>query len=114
MIAIKVRNVRRRNKYGAKKTIVDGIAFASKREAAEYMGLKMQQAAGVIYDLLVHPVFPLVVNGTKIGRYTADFRYKSDGDEVVVEVKGFVTRDYSLRKRLFKALYPELVFLEVR
>lgn len=39
-------NFKAPNKYGAKKTEVDGITFNSKAEAARYLKLKQMQQAG--------------------------------------------------------------------
>lgn len=103
------RGHRRGNKYGA--VAVKG--FASKKEAAYFDQLKLLKIAGAITNLEVHPRFPLVVNGIKVGTYTPDFRYTEDGKSVVVEVKGYRTEAYALRVKVFKALYPELIFKEV-
>ena len=49
------------------------------------------------------------VNGKKVGRFTADFRYLEPGRGLVIEdVKGEPTRKgeaYRLRKKLFEAIY---------
>jgi hypothetical protein len=96
------------NKYGAIKTIIDGIEFPSKREAARYCQLRMLLRAGQIQDLRMQVKYPLVVNGVKIGRYTSDFNYIENGQEVVEDVKSPATkkaRDYVLRKKLMAALF---------
>jgi len=96
------------SKYGAVPTEVDGIRFASKAEARRYGELKLLLAGGAIADLEVHPkAYQLVVNGVKIGRYTADFRYfDRERNRVTVEdVKGSPSRDYRLRKLLVRALF---------
>ena len=98
------------NKYGAKKTVVDGITFDSKREAARWKELRLLERAGKIYQLERQVRFDFVVNDVKVGRYTADFAY-FDGDSglgVVEDVKSPATakaRDYVLRKKLMLALY---------
>jgi hypothetical protein len=93
------------NKYNARKTVVEGIKFDSKREAARYQQLRLLERAGQISGLRLKVKYPLVVNGVRIGRYTSDFNYVEDGREVVEDVKGHVTRDYRLRKLLMLALY---------
>lgn len=95
----------RKNKYNAKKTDVDGITFDSKRESRRYLELKMLLQAGHISDLELQIPFPCVVNGKKICSYKADFAYTQDGERVVEDVKGFVTRDFRLKKKLVEALY---------
>lgn len=95
------------SKYGARKVEIDGILFDSRAEARRYQDLKLLQQAGEISGLELQPKYPLVVNGVKIGLYTADFKYTdcSNGLEIVEDVKGMRTRDYVLRKKLVKALY---------
>lgn len=98
----------RRNKYGAKPTIVDGHRFASKAEAARYGELKLMRNAGQIVHLELQPRFPLVVGGVNLGRYTADFQYFDCTRflaVVVEDVKGHDTREGKLRRRLAEALH---------
>lgn len=94
-------------KFGNKPTLVDGIRFASKREAARYSELKLMERAGEISDLVLQPRYPLLVNGLKVATYVADFRYRDLGlDAVVVEdAKGFRTPDFILKSKLFEALH---------
>ncbi|MGR6546285.1 DUF1064 domain-containing protein [Paenibacillus tundrae] len=105
----------RGNKYGAKKTVKDGITFASKMESERYRMLMLLERAGEISELTLQPVFQLVDPFTKMGKkkrgikYTADFMYKQDGQSIVEDVKGFAARDFSLRRTLFDAKYPDIV-----
>tara|TARA_R100001126_G_C4875900_1_gene175872 strand:- start:615 stop:845 length:231 start_codon:yes stop_codon:yes gene_type:complete len=74
------------------------------------------QIKKLIYDLEIHPVFPLLVNGIKIGRYTADFKYKNaNGEEVVEDVKSKITktRDYMLRKKILATYNPPVIISEI-
>lgn len=96
------------NKYGAKKTMVDGIKFDSKREARRYGELIYLERLGDITELKVHPAFDLVVNEIFIGRYTGDFGYRNAHGYVVEDVKSPATAkraDYQLRKRLMSAIF---------
>ncbi len=94
------------NKYHNKKCSMDGFKFDSLREMAHYEKLKMGLKMGLIKNLQIHPVFPLVVNGVIIGKYISDFSYRTVvGTLVVVDVKGVKTAVYKLKKRLIKALY---------
>ena len=112
----------RRGKFNAKPTVVDNVKFASKREALYYMQLKALQKAGSITDLELQPRFPMppdgmwaTVKGQKemvkvkpgtICTYVTDFRYKNKaGETVVVDVKGYKTREYILKKKLLKYFY---------
>jgi len=93
------------SKYGAKRTTVDGITFASKKEAARYCDLKLMQHAGLIDDLELQPRFDLLVNSQKVCTYVADFIYTFGGKTVVEDVKGMKTPVYNLKKKLMKACY---------
>lgn len=96
------------NKYNAKKTVVDGIKFDSKREARRYQELRLLERAGAIARLELQVKYTLTVNGQKIGRYTADFVYFENGQRVVEDVKSPATkkaRDYVLRKKLLRAIH---------
>lgn len=98
--------IRRRNKYGARKVVLDGITFHSGKEGRRYMELKMLALGGQITNLEVHPRFELHVNGKHFGFYTSDFAYNnSSGEYILEDVKSPKTRklaDYRMRKRLMK------------
>lgn len=102
------------SKYANKKTLIDGIWFDSKKEAARYQDLKLLQAAKVISDLKVQQFFELapsvVIQGRKRPplRYKADFTYFDDrqgGGFVVEDVKGFRTEGYRIKRHLMKAVH---------
>lgn len=95
------------NKFSARRVTLDGHEFASVAESRRYADLKLLERAREIKALGVHPVYPLVVNGVTIGKFTADFAYFEGGRKIVEDVKGLVTKDASLRMRIFKALYPD-------
>lgn len=104
------------NKYRNKKQLYKGIKFDSKKELQRYLILEEMQMKKLIYDLEVHPVFPLLVNGVKIGRYTADFKYKNaNGEEVIEDVKSKITktRDYMLRKKILATYNPPIIISEI-
>lgn len=97
------------NKFHAKPTTIDGIRFASKREAKRYGELKLLQRANDITDLEVHPTYKLTIDGVVIAKYTADFAYTDlakGGKYVVEDVKSPATktRDYKLKAKLMLAL----------
>ena len=70
------------NKYGNKKTMVDGFEFDSKLEAKRYNELKMLLKSGVITDLTLQKVFLLQDGFTYAKKkerpitYVCDFYYK--------------------------------------
>ena len=98
-----------RNKYGAVRVRADGKTFDSKREYRRYCDLKNLLRGGEIESLEIHPRYDFVVNGMKVGFYTADFRYldRRSGETVVEDVKADVTKttSYRLRKKLMKAIH---------
>tara|TARA_R110001592_G_scaffold107314_2_gene300528 strand:- start:654 stop:980 length:327 start_codon:yes stop_codon:yes gene_type:complete len=106
------------NKFRAKKTIVDEIAFDSKAEARHYSRLKLLERAGQISDLKLQVVFELAPSVRVAGRkrppikYIADFTYIENGELVVCDVKGMITPVYSLKRHLMMAVHG-LDILEV-
>jgi len=104
------------NKYNAKKQSYKGLKFDSKKELHRYMILEKMLQCNLISNLELHPVYPLMVNGTKIGRYTADFRYlNKQGETVVEDVKAKITktRDYILRKKILATYNPPVIIKEI-
>jgi hypothetical protein len=107
------------NKYNARKTVIDGIKFDSKKEAARYCELKILLQAGEITDLELQPEYILqdafIKNGKKYRaiKYRADFRYKDYGKIVVEDVKGMRTPVYKIKKKMFEYRYRDLELKEV-
>ncbi len=90
-------------KYNAKRTVVDGITFASKKEARRYGELKLLVRARKIRNLRLQVPYDLEVNGAKICRYVADFVYREGKEEKVEDTKGVKTDVYKLKKKLMLA-----------
>jgi len=108
-----------KNKYNNKKPIVDGIKFDSKKEARFYQNLKLLKAAGEVKDFELQPNFVLLekdkdrVTGRGI-KYIADFKITySNGSVEVVDVKGYKTQVYKIKKKLLLKKYPDINFREV-
>jgi hypothetical protein len=100
-----------RNKYGAKKTQVDGVVFDSQREANRYIQLRYLLTLGEIRELNLQVAFELNEGGTHSLRYVADFTYYTkDGEYVVEDSKGFRTKEYRKKRKLMK----EVLGIEVR
>lgn len=95
------------SKYGNRKVVVDGVTFASAREARRYDQLKLLQRAGVIRDLELQKRFPLRVNGNLVCTYICDFAYHDNvrGLGIVEDAKGFRTREYINKAKLFEAIH---------
>jgi len=94
------------SKYHAKKTVVDNITFASKREAERYLYLKSRLQAGEIHDLKLQPAFELRVDGgAVVGKYFADFQYCEGLKKIIEDVKGVKTPVYRLKKKIVEAVH---------
>ena len=93
------------SKFRNKRTMLDGIAFDSKKEAARYQELKLLERAGEISELKLQPTFSIEVGGHRICKYRADFAYKQGGADVVEDVKGIKTPTYRLKAKLLKAVH---------
>lgn len=92
-------------KYRAVKETVDGLVFASRKEAQHYRDLKLLERAGKISGLELQPAFTIAINGIKCFVYKADFAYQEDGERVIVDCKGFKTPMYRLKKKCVEAAY---------
>ena len=101
------------NKYGNRRTEVDGIMFHSAKEAKRYTELKLMERAGEIRNLRLQVPFDLTVKGEKICRYVADFVYQERNgflyakkwDRIVEDVKGVRTKEYRMKERLMWAIH---------
>ena len=98
-----------RNKYNAKKVNdpVHGV-FDSQGEYGHFKKLVTLEMAGLLTDLKRQVRYELVVNGVKVGVYTADFVYvDQEGKTVVEDFKGAyrLPPDVPLRMKLMKALH---------
>lgn len=102
-----------RGKYHAKKTVVDDIAFDSRKEADRYLVLKGMEEDGLIEGLRRQVRYELVPAFDVDGKhyrpvyYVADFVYMDNetGKEVVEDVKGMRTDVYKLKSKLFARRY---------
>jgi hypothetical protein len=94
-----------KSKYRAVRTTVNGLEFASQKEARRYQDLLILERAGRINGLELQPRFPCRVNDQLVCTYVADFRYIEDGLSVVEDVKGMKTDVYRIKAKLVKALY---------
>jgi hypothetical protein len=95
---------KKRGKYRAEPTEVDGHRFPSKREAERYRVLVSLLAAGEITDLELQPRFPLHARSGQgvahvIGEYVADFRYRRKGLIVTEDAKGMKLPLYLWKKK---------------
>ncbi len=91
-------------KYRNVPTTIDGIRFASKKEAHRYSELKLLERAGDILKLELQVPFRLDINDTHICNYIADFVYYDVSGLVVEDTKGMRTDIYKLKRALMWAL----------
>ena len=108
-------------KYYNIPTDYDGHHFDSQKEARDYVGLKLLEMAGQIVDLVLQPEFVLQeayddgdgVHHRAI-KYVADFMWRDvyTGKKHVKDSKGFKTKDFRIKEKLFHKQYPQYV-LEV-
>ena len=87
-----------KHKYNAKKVIIDGHKFDSKKEGRRYEELRDMEEAGLITDLELQPRFSWTTTYSANDRtmtsnrffYKADFLYFCSENKIVVEdVKGY-------------------------
>lgn len=117
----------KRTKYGATKTMVDGILFDSAKEAKRYSELKVLERGGEISHLELQPKFYLFgSNGQVIiksdrypnGRratWRGDFSYfcSKRNKRICEDVKGVRTDLFILKKAIVSACYPGLEIVEI-
>lgn len=103
--------LRRTTKYKAKRTEVDGIKFASKKEANRYLQLKLMEKAGEISNLRLQVPY-ILIDKSDFGRaikYICDFAYSQNGIEITEDVKGYKTDVYKIKKRLLAERYGIII-----
>lgn len=109
------------SKYKNQRTEIDGHKFPSLREAEYYLLYKSMLQHKQLVKLELQPKFTLqpgFIN--KAGKRVKAITYKADflltfpgGRQKVIEVKGFRTRDYQLRRKMFEYKFREYDFEEV-
>lgn len=94
--------MKKQNKYRNIPTVVDGIKFASKKEAKRYNELKLLKQIGEVKEFELQKSYKLAGRY----RYVCDFFVKwKNGIECVEDVKGFKTQVYKLKKAWIKDKY---------
>lgn len=103
-------------KFNNKKTVIDGVTFDSKGEAGRYQELKLLQRVGKIHSLRLQPEF-ILQDKFKVGKktiraikYIADFEYIDTATEckIVEDFKGFKTKEFAIKEKMFRYKYPDL------
>lgn len=101
-------------KYRNKKQEVDGRIFDSQKEAQRYRELRLLEQGGMITNLRCQPSYelqpPFDYQGRKIRAitYRADYEYAENGKTIVEDVKGFKTKDFILKAKMFQYRYRDI------
>lgn len=108
-----------RNKFGVSerdKRTYNGVVYASKAEATYAAQLDLMVRAKKIHGWARQVPMTLTVNGAHIGTHYIDFAIQEtpDGPIKYVEIKGYETPDYKLKKKLLLALYPHINYEVIR
>ncbi len=104
------------NKYRNKPTVCgEGHKHRSKKEANRCNELELMQKAHIIRDLKVEVPYVLIEK-TKLERackYYADFDYYDEtGQHIVEDTKGKRTKEYIIKRKLFRTRFPDIKFIE--
>lgn len=101
--------VRKGNKYNNTKQLYNGNRYDSEKEAEFAKQLDLRLKAGDIKEWERQVKIELRVNGYLICNYYMDFKViNNDGSIEWVEIKGFETEVFRLKKKLFEALLDEI------
>ena len=98
--------MKRKNKYNAIKTVVNGKICDSKLEAKHYNILLICEKAGKIADIVFHPRYPIKVLGIKICTVVLDFQFYDKKMQTLryIDVKGVYTSESKLRHKLLSVV----------
>lgn len=106
--------VKKKAKYRSKKVEYDGYTFDSKAEAKYYAYLMQLKSKGSVesfemqktYELLPKFKHPKTGKAVRAINYKPDFVVKfADGHVEVIDVKGFETKDFKLKAKMFMHRY---------
>ncbi len=101
-------NLKKKNKFNAVATVVDGFRFDSKKEAAHYVNNKLLIQQGLMLCQLRQTPFHLP--GKVV--YRLDFmEFWPDGSIGFVDVKGRDTAMSKLKRKQVEELYPITITL---
>ena len=105
--------LRKRNKFNAKKTIFNGRKYDSKGEAGLAADIELLRKAGSLNKVEPQKTFELHgKNGSKIYTHRPDFLLTfKDGHQEVWEYKGFATENWRLKRNLFVDNYPNILYV---
>jgi hypothetical protein len=100
--SLTVEDAPKRSKYGNRRTEYGGMVYDSQKEASRAVELDLLKRTGEVLCWMPHVVFPL----SKGVSYEADFVVVyTDWHVEVEDVKGFRTKEYRIKAKLFKEKY---------
>ena len=108
-----------RNKYNVsakKDRTFNGTTYHSKAEMNYRKRLDMLTKAkgnDKVMKIEEQVIYPIVVKDAKICKYLLDFRVTYPNRVEHIDVKGFITPEFSLKKKLVEALFP-IQIIEVK
>jgi len=96
----------KRSKYGNRKVKADGYTFDSVKEHKYWCYLKLRKAAKEVWNIMVHPHYPIVIKGSLVRTVIPDFSFWDETEmrQRVVDVKGYYTHQ---SKQGYKMLFAE-------
>lgn len=110
-------------KYNAKKTVINGITFASRLEAERYQQLMLLERAGEISGLVLQPelqvmegwIDPETGEKHRSRFYVGDFKYLDIQNHcwVIEDTKGMETTEFRLKWEYVQSEYPQYLFRKV-
>ena len=96
----------KRLKYRNVPTMYNGVRYDSKKEAEQAKRLDLLIEGGYVRSWQRQVRYRIVVNGMRVCTYVCDFLVTmADGEVEVMDVKGFKTPSYNLKKKLMKAVH---------
>lgn len=114
MVAARGRSVAPVNKYNRSNRedrTYNGVVYDSKREARHAMELDTWMLTGRVVKVERQIPFELRANDRKVCKIVIDFKVTWHTGEVTYqEVKGYETKDWVIKRKLFAALYPDLKY----
>lgn len=100
------------NKYNNQKCVLNGLEFDSRAERAFYEHLLGLQEKGLVEEIKLQPKYIIFDGYTLEGKkvrpitYSADFEViYTNGKCEVIDVKGFETQQFAIRKKLFEGKF---------
>jgi len=108
------------HKYSAVATEVHGTRFDSKKEAEYYQELLLRIKAGEIKSITLQPEYVLQEAFRKNGKHHRAIKFRADfevlypdGKIEIIDVKGYKTKEFKIKQKLFEAKYPGLELILV-